>query len=91
MTEDQKYEALRKDFLELQRKLEAQQQAQQPQTVLIEQTSKRYKAQIAGGFCLMTLGFVVSSAWSAGIGSLMILAGLVLWLGGGIGKWWHHE
>ncbi len=59
-------------------------------TQTIEQTGKKFKkAQLIGGVAL-GLGFAFLFNESHGWASLFLLGGLISFLYGRIGAWWHH-
>jgi hypothetical protein len=63
---------------------------EKPPTV-IEQTSKKWKGFRALGCLSLVLGFLAIGAWDAPVaGLLLVTFGLVAYIGGRVGAWWHH-
>ena len=62
------------------------------QTVLIELTAKRYKAQKVLGGILTFAGFALgATAGNIGwVGLIMVPIGLYFLMSARIGAWWHH-
>ena len=63
----------------------------------IEKTGKKYKAAEIIGLSILFVGVFIGCAGhlrnseGGGIPGLMIaLVGLVIWVWGGLGAWWHH-
>jgi len=61
-------------------------------TTTIQQTAKRFKLLILLGVLGMLFGLLtIFVSGGEGFGAVVLGSGLVLWLVGKIGKWWHHE
>jgi len=67
-----------------------------PPVQTVELTSKRYKGQQVAGVVALCFGlFIVLASGGNGagaaIGGLLFVGGLVFWIGGRVGAWWHHS
>lgn len=56
----------------------------------IEQTSKRYKGNLAVGFVAAAFGAVLVGGGTTGLGWLLVLGGVVMMVWAKVAAWWHH-
>ena len=68
------------------------------QAVTVEATAKKWKGIKLTGGILVPVGLVIVFATKDNptigglvFGGLLTLFGLILYVVGGVGKWWHHE
>jgi hypothetical protein len=62
-------------------------------TITIQKTSKNIKAHFLMGFATMFLGLflLTGEGAGAGIGGMLVCAGMLWIFGAKIAKWWHHD